>query len=83
MADQIGISTIVQEVGARGILLSLGKGAVQLALVVGCVVLVRRILKKLDKAKGTGLKVGWCVDEAAAREEYGLEAEKPADDEEE
>ena len=75
MTETIGITTIITEIGAEGLLLSLGKGLVQLALIVACVVVIRKILKKQDAAKnkGTGLHIGWSVDEAEEREKLGLE----------
>lgn len=75
MTETIGITTIITEVGTKGILLSLGKGLVQLGLIVACVVIVRKILKKQDAAKnkGAGLKIGWSVDEAREREELDLQ----------
>ena len=75
MTETIGITTIITEIGSEGLLLSLGKGLVQLALIVACVVVIRKILKKQDAAKnkGTGLHIGWSVDEAEEREKLGLE----------
>ena len=75
MTETIGITTIITEIGSEGLLLSLGKGLVQLALIVACVVVIRKILKKQDttKNKGTGLHIGWSVDEAEEREKLGLE----------
>ena len=46
MTETIGITTIITEIGSEGLLLSLGKGLVQLALIVACVVVIRKILKK-------------------------------------
>ena len=73
MTDTIGITTIISEVGTKGILLSLGRAAFQLALIVGCVVLVRHIIKKMGKTKGPGIKIGWTVVEAEERKNLGLE----------
>ena len=75
MTETIGITTIVTEIGAEGILLSLGKGAVQLGLIVLCVVVIRKILKRQDasKNKGAGLQIGWSVDETEERKNLGLE----------
>ena len=75
MTETIGITTIITEIGSEGLALSLGKGLVQLALIVACVVVIRKILKKQDAAKnkGTGLHIGWSVDEAEEREKLGLE----------
>ena len=75
MTETIGITTIITEIGPEGLLLSLGKGLVQLGLIVLCVVVVRKILNKQDttKNKGTGLHIGWSVDEAEEREKLGLE----------
>ena len=75
MTETIGITTIITEIGSEGLLLSLGKGLVQLALIVACVVVIRKILKKQDATqnKGTGLHIGWSVDEAEEREKLGLE----------
>ncbi|MBR5558857.1 MAG: hypothetical protein IKU72_01255 [Oscillospiraceae bacterium] len=76
MTETIGISTIISEIGTKGILLSLGKSAFQLALIVGCVVLIRYIIKKMGKTKGPGVKIGWSVDEAEERKELGLEEQQ-------
>ena len=75
MTETIGITTIITEIGAEGILLSLGKGAVQLGLIVLCVVVIRKILKRQDasKNKGTGLQIGWSADETEERKNLGLE----------
>ena len=75
MTETIGITTIITEIGSEGLLLSLGNGLIQLALIVACVVVIRKILKKQDttKHKGTGLHIGWSVDDAEEREKLGLE----------
>ena len=79
MTDTIGITTIITEVGTKGILLSLGKSAIQLALIIGCVVLVRHIIKKMGKTKGPGVKIGWSVDEAEERKALGLEEKEDSE----
>ena len=73
MTHTIGITTVITEIGPEGLLLSLGKGLVQLALIVACVVVIRKILKKQDASrnKGAGLHIGWSVDEAQEREKLG------------
>jgi hypothetical protein len=70
MTETIGITTILNEIGPEGLMLSLGKGLLQLALIIACVVIIRKILKKQDAAKnkGAGLHIGWSVDEAAERQ---------------
>ena len=79
MTDTIGITTIITEVGTKGILLSLGRSAVQLVLIIGCVVLVRHIIKKMGKTKGPGVKIGWSVDEAEERKALGLEEKEDSE----
>ena len=79
MTATIGITTIITEVGTKGILLCLGKSAVQLALIIGCVVLVRHIIKKMGKTKGPGVKIGWSVDEAEERKALGLEEKEDSE----
>lgn len=74
MTETIGITTIITEIGTRGILLSLGKSGLQLALIVGCVVLIRHIIKKMGKTKGPGVKIGWSVDEAESRKEFEIDS---------
>ena len=77
MTDTIGITTVISELSTRGGLTSLGRSAFQLALIVGCVVLIRRILKKMgDKTKGPGIKVGWSVDQAEEQKRLEQENEQ-------
>ncbi len=73
MTDTIGITTVITEIGPEGILLSLGRSLFQLALIIGCVVLIRHIIKKMGKTNGPGIKVGWSADETQERKELGLE----------
>ena len=78
MTETVGITTVITEIGTAGILLSLGKALLQLALIIGYVVLIRKILKRQDAAKnkGAGLKIGWSVDEAEKRKTLGLDDPK-------
>ena len=76
----ISISVILQEVGAKGVMLTLGKGLLQLAAIIACVCLVRHILKRIGTTKGPGIRIGWSVDEAEARREAGLEAAPKPDE---
>lgn len=74
MTDTIGVTTVLTQLGTKGVLTTLGRSAFQLALIVGCVVLIRYIIKKMgNKTKGPGIKVGWSVDEAEERRQLDLE----------
>lgn len=77
MTETIGITTVISELGTKGGLISLGRSAFQLALIVGCVVLIRLIIKKMgDKTKGPGIKVGWSVDQAEEQKQLEQQTEQ-------
>ena len=77
MTETIGITTVISELGTKGGLISLGRSAFQLALIVGCVVVIRCIIKKMgDKTKGPGIKVGWSVDQAEEQKQLEQQNEQ-------
>ena len=74
MTESKGFALLLAELNAKGILATLGRSAFQLVLIIGCVVLIYHIVKKMgNKTKGPGITVGWSVDEAQEREKLGLE----------